>query len=225
MQPFALFTYFVYMKAIVKHEWRKTEKGIYLPKSTPELVTIPKFKYLSIHGEGNPNSATFTEYIQALYSLAYAIKMTLKKTDVLPENYSDWTVYPLEGVWDISERAKKNFNGIINKNELVYNLMIRQPEFIGLDIFNEILESTKKKKPQRLLERIQFTEITEGLCVQMLHIGSFENEIKTFKVMEDFANTNNLKRKSKVHKEIYLSDFRKVSEEKLKTVLRFQIQD
>ncbi|WP_291966383.1 hypothetical protein [Maribacter sp.] len=73
------------MKAIVKHEWRKTEKGIYLPKSTPELVTIPKFKYLSIHGEGNPTSATFTEYIQALYSLAYAIKMTLKKTDVLPE--------------------------------------------------------------------------------------------------------------------------------------------
>ena len=224
VQPSVLFIYFVYMKPTVKHEWRKTEKSIYIPKNTPELITIPKFKYLSIHGEGNPNSPLFTEHIQALYSVAYAIKMTLKKITTVPENYTDWTVYPLEGIWDISESAKKNYKGVLNKDELVYNLMIRQPEFIAIDFFNEMLELTKKKKPQRLLDQIQFTEITEGPCIQMLHVGSYDNEIKTFEQMEAFAISKNLKRKSKVHKEIYLSDFRKVAEEKLKTVLRFQLE-
>ena len=102
--------------------------------------------------------------------------------------------------------------------------MIRQPQFIAIDFFNEMLELTKKKKPKRLLDQIQFIEITEGPCIQMLHIGSYDNEIKTFEQMEAFAISKNLKRKSKVHKEIYLSDFRKVAEEKLKTVLRFQLE-
>lgn len=212
------------MKTSVKHEWRKKEKGIYLPKKKPELITIPKFHYLSIYGEGNPNSPLFTEHIQALYSVAYAIKMTLKKITVVPENYTDWTVYPLEGVWDISENAKKNYKGVLNKDELVYNLMIRQPEFVTTDFFIEMLEFTKKKKPHKLLEHIQFTEITEGLCIQMLHVGSYDNENETFEKMEAFANAKNLKRKSKIHKEIYLSDFRKVAQEKLKTVLRFQLE-
>lgn len=212
------------MKSTIKHEWRKTEKGIYMPKNKPELINVPKFQYLSIHGEGNPNSSLFTEHIQTLYSVAYTIKMTLKKMTIVPENYMDWTVYPLEGTWDISESAKKNYKGVLNKNELVYNLMIRQPAFISIDFFNEMLEHTKKKKPQRLLERIQFIEITEGPCIQMLHIGSYDNEIETFEKMEAFAMSKNVKRKSKVHKEIYLSDFRKVAEEKLKTVLRFQLE-
>ncbi|WP_396634323.1 hypothetical protein [Maribacter sp. R86514] len=80
------------MKSTIKHEWRKTEKGIYMPKNKPELINVPKFQYLSIHGEGNPNSSLFTEHIQTLYSVAYTIKMTLKKMTIVPEKYMDWTV-------------------------------------------------------------------------------------------------------------------------------------
>ena len=190
------------MNQTLKHEWRKKEKSIYLPKNIPELVTIPRFKYVSIYGEGNPNSSYFTEHIQALYSVAYAIKMSLKKRDDLPKNYIDWTVYPLEGVWDISEKAKQHFTGQINKDELVFNLMIRQPEFITFEFFAEMLELTKNKKPQKLLEKLKLQEIEEGPCVQMLHIGSYDTENETFKVMETYAEENNLKRKSKIHREI-----------------------
>jgi len=212
------------MNQPLKHEWRKKEKSIYLPKNIPELVTIPRFKYVSIYGEGNPNSSYFKEHIQALYSVAYAIKMSLKKRGDLPKNYIDWTVYPLEGVWDISEKAKQHFTGQINKDELVFNLMIRQPEFITFEFFAEMLELTKNKKPQKLLEKLKLQEIEEGPCVQMLHIGSYDTENETFKVMETYAEENNLKRKSKIHREIYLSDFRKVAKDKLKTVLRFQVE-
>lgn len=206
-----------------KHEWRKKEKSIYLPKTKPELITIPEFQFLTIHGEGNPNSDYFTEHIKALYSVSYAIKMTLKKIANAPENYTDWTVYPLEGTWDITEKAKQNFNGKINKDELVFDLMIRQPSFVNTFFFNEMLELTKKKKPQKLLDKLQFKKITEGPSIQMLHLGSFDNEPESFMKMEAYAESQGLFRKSKIHKEIYLSDFRKVDESKLKTILRFQV--
>lgn len=206
-----------------KHEWRKKEKSIYLPKTKPELITIPEFQFLTIHGEGNPNSDYFTEHIKALYSVSYAIKMTLKKIANAPENYTDWTVYPLEGTWDITEKAKQNFNGKINKDELVFDLMIRQPSFVNTFFFNEMLVLTKKKKPQKLLDKLQFKKITEGPSIQMLHLGSFDNEPESFMKMEAYAESQGLFRKSKIHKEIYLSDLRKVDESKLKTILRFQV--
>ncbi|MEO9659583.1 MAG: GyrI-like domain-containing protein [Maribacter dokdonensis] len=205
----------------LKHEWRKKEKNIYLPKKEPVLITIPQFQYITIKGSGNPNSKLFQEHIQALYSTAYTIKMNLKQMELLPNNYMDWTVYPLEGFWDISEKAKLNFTGEINKDELVFELMIRQPAFITSDFFNEMLELVKNKKPQKVLDKVKFKTIDEGDCIQMLHMGSFDKEDETFKIMETFAKNKGLKRKSKVHKEIYLSDFRKTPESKLKTVLRF----
>ncbi len=208
----------------MKHEWRKKEKAIYLPKNKPELITIPDYRFITLNGEGNPNDNFFSEYIGVLYSVAYAIKMNIKKLKNTPKDYQDWTVYPLEGVWDISKQAKINSDGTINKDDLVFNLMIRQPDFIDLNFFNNMIELTKTKKPHALLDKVKFQKITEGKCIQMLHVGSYDNEPASFQKMEEFTNELNLKRISKAHREIYLSDFRKVPTEKLKTVLRFQVK-
>ena len=207
----------------MKHEWRKKEKAIYLPKEEPELIEMPEYNFISLSGEGNPNSTLFSDHISALYSVAYAIKMTLKKLDKKPINYIDWTVYPLEGLWDINEKAKQNFNGKINKDDLIFDLMLRQPNFIDQQFFNEMVEVTKKKKPHPLLEKLVFKKVREGKCVQMMHIGSYDSEPTTFHKMEEYTKSLGLIRKSKKHREIYLTDFRKVPQEKLKTVLRFQL--
>ncbi|MCB0704456.1 MAG: GyrI-like domain-containing protein [Saprospiraceae bacterium] len=206
----------------MKYEWRKKEKAFYLPKNKPEIINIPEFKFITIEGAGNPNSDFFSEYIGVLYTLSYAIKMTLKK-GTQADDYVDYTVYPLEGVWDLKEEAKKNFTGKINKDDLVFKLMIRQPDFVEASFFQQMLELTRKKKPNDLLEQVKFEKITDGNCLQMLHIGSYDDEPESFEKMEAFAESQNLLRTSKVHREIYLSDFRKVAPEKLKTVLRFKV--
>jgi len=206
-----------------KHEWRKKEKEFYLPKDKPSLIHIPKYKFIVLSGKGNPNSVFFNECITALYSVAYAIKMTLKKIEITPDGYQDYTVYPLEGIWDINDDAKKKFTGTINKDDLVFDLMLRQPEFVTKAFFNQMLALTQEKKPQDLLDKIKFKSIKEGKCIQMMHIGSYDDEPSSFKIMEEYAFSLGLKRKSKIHKEIYISDFRKVEEAKLKTVLRFKV--
>ena len=185
----------------MKHEWRKKEKGIYLPKNKPEIIDIPDFKYFTIEGEGNPNSETFPDYIGVLYSLSYAVKMSYKK-GIEPNDYFDYTVYPLEGVWDIKDYAKKNFTGTINKDDLIFKLMIRQPDFVDLKFFNLILKLTKENKPHDLLDLVKFETIKEGTCVQMLHLGSYDNEPESFKIMEDYTIEQRFKRISKIHKEI-----------------------
>jgi len=207
----------------MKHEWRKKEKDLYLPKNKPVEITVPAFKFFMIEGKGNPNDDLFSEYIAVLYSLSYAIRMS-SKAGFSPDNFFEYTVYPLEGVWDISDEAKKNYTGVLDKNSLVYNLMIRQPCFVTTEFAQEALERTKKKKPHKLLENVQFKEVEEGRCVQMLHFGSYDDEPESFKKMESFCEESNLIRESKVHREIYLSDARKVSPEKLKTVLRFKVK-
>ncbi len=209
----------------MKHEWRKSEKHIYLPKAKPELIDIPEFQFITLSGKGNPNDAFFSDYIAALYSVAYAIKMNMKKLDKKPDNYTDFAVYPLEGIWDIDESVKYNSDGKLDKDNLLFTLMIRQPDFVREEFFTEMVELTKKKKPNDLLGCIEFETITDGKCVQMLHVGSYDDEAQSFKQMEDFTKELNLTRKSKVHREIYLSDFRKVETSKLKTVLRFGVEE
>jgi len=174
-----------------KHEWRKREKGIYLPKNKPEVVDVPEYRYVTITGQGNPNSAYFSAYIGALYAVSYAIKMTLKKRETKPKGYIDYTVYPLEGVWDITEEAKKVYDGTLDKDELVFTLMIRQPNFVSVKFFKEMLELTKKKKPTKLLNKVKLQNLNEGKCVQMLHIGPYDDEPKSFEQMEAFAVANN----------------------------------
>jgi|WetSurSiteA1Bulk_404760.scaffolds.fasta_scaffold01919_3 hypothetical protein len=207
----------------MKHEWKKTEKQFYLPKNGPELISIPAFKFFIIKGKGNPNDDFFAEYVGVLYSLSYAVKMSPKK-GIEPQDYFDYAVYPLEGLWDLSEEAKKSFDGTINKNELVFKLMMRQPDFVDEKYSTMILDHVKKKKPHNLLDKVKFEVITDGLCVQMMHEGSYDNEQESFKVMEEYAEKENYIRKSKVHREIYLSDARKVTPDKLKTVLRFNVE-
>lgn len=206
----------------MKYEWKKSEREIYLPKEKPQLINIPSFKYFSIEGEGNPNDEFFAEYIGVLYSLSYAVRMSYK-SGIVPPGYYEYTVYPLEGEWDISEEARKNYDGVLDKNTLVFNLMIRQPEFVDDNYAQKIIEQTKKKKPSKLLDKIKFVAYEEGLCVQMLHVGSYDSEPKSFQIMEEFCAKNNIERNSMKHREIYLSDPRKVKPEKLKTALRFRV--
>ena len=207
----------------MKHDWKKNDKQFYLPKEKPEVIILPKFKFYSIQGKGNPNDDFFAEYIGVLYSLSYAVKMSPKQ-GFTPTDYFEYTVFPLEGVWDIDENAKASYNGKIDKNSLIFNLMIRQPDFVSDDFALETIERVKKKKPHELLDKVKFETIEEGTCIQMLHSGSYNSEPESFKKMTMFANEKGLKRVSQIHREIYLSDARKVSPEKLKTVLRFRVE-
>ena len=207
----------------MKHDWKKNDKQFYMPKNKPETIVVPKFNYYTIDGKGNPNDDFFADYIGVLYSLSYAIKMSPKQ-GVAPDGYLEYTVFPLEGVWDIDEEAKKNYNGTLDKNALVFKLMMRQPDFVTAGFALETIERTKKKKPNPLLEKVKFEAIEDGLCVQMLHEGSYDSEPASFLKMKEFANGKNLVRISHSHREIYLSDARKVPADKLKTVLRFNVK-
>lgn len=205
----------------MKYEWRKKEKQYYLPKAKPEVVKIEKFKFIQIKGNGNPNGNEFSEKVGALYSIAYAIKMMPKK-GITPQGYFDYTVYPLEGIWGLDEEGRKK--DILDKNNLVYNIMIRQPDFVNKQVFELAVDLTKKKKFNKYLDEIEFDYIDEGMCVQMMHIGPFDEEYKTFEIMKEFCSDNKLSIKDKNHREIYISDFRKTSPEKLKTVLRYMVE-
>ncbi len=205
----------------MKYEWKKQEKQLYLPKNKPQVVTAPKFNFFIIKGEGNPNSKEFSEVVQVLYSLSYAVKMLPKKS-IQVDGYFDYTVYPLEGIWDLKEEAR-NLNKL-DKDSLVYTLMIRQPDFLTKELAEEIIQIVKKKNPNELLDKVRFESLKEGLCVQMLHIGPYDNEPNTFAIMEDYCKQNNLKRMFKTHKEIYISDARKTEQSKLNTVLRFKVE-
>lgn len=207
----------------MKHEWRKHEKSLYLPKNAPTFIDVPALNFLTISGAGNPNTPAFAEHIQALYAVSYAIKMTLKKTASITQK-TDYTVYPLEGIWDLNDAAKARQSETLNKDDLTFKLMIRQPDFVPADFVQNCITQTQERKKLPLLDLLKFEEICDGPSVQMLHLGSFDDEKASFERMEQFARAQNLRRSSKTHREIYLSDFRKVSPDKLKTVLRFQVQ-
>jgi hypothetical protein len=205
----------------MKYEWKKQEKEFYLPKEKPESVVVPKFKFFILNGKGNPNNAEFSEAVTVLYSLAYAVKM-LPKKGITPVGYFDYTVYPLEGVWDLAEEAR--LLEVLDKDSLIYTIMIRQPDFVTDELAEEVVKGVKAKKPHPLLDEVKFTSLEEGLCVQMLHIGPYDDEPKTFSQMEEYCTQQGLKRTSKIHREIYISDPRKTEPNKLKTLLRFRAE-
>ncbi len=200
----------------MKHEWKKHEKELYLPKDNPQIVVIPKQKFFMIKGKGNPNDEDFSERIGVLYSLSYAVRM-MPKSGYLPENYFEYTVYPLEGVWDAT-------NDITDKSKLSYTIMIRQPDFVNEQISKKAFEIANKKKPNKLLEEAFLGECEDGLSVQLLHIGDYDNEPASFDKLKEFMNCNNLITNSDTHREIYLTDARKVERNKLKTVLRYKVK-
>jgi hypothetical protein len=206
----------------MKHEWKKQEKAIYLPKNKPEVVTVPSFNFFTIDGKGNPNNEAFSEAIGVLYSLSYAIKMMPKKS-IIPDGYFEYSIYPLEGIWDLSDEAK--MNNIFDKNQLVYKIMIRQPDFATKELAEQTIETIKNKKPHVLLEKVKFETIEDGRSVQMLHMGSYDNEPESFRSMDEFCIANGLERAKLTHREIYITDARKTAPEKLKTVLRYSVRE
>lgn len=207
----------------MNHDWKIKEKDLYLPKAMPVLVDIPKMKFFIIDGEGDPNtSEEFSMAIQALYGLSYGIKMMPKK-GIIPKGYFDYKVYPLEGIWDMKVDETTDFTKL-DKNNFIYRLMIRQPDFVDEELAKEIIDITKKKKPNRALDKVKFETIEDGLCVQMMHIGSFDDEAESFAKIASFCQEKGYRRTDHRHREIYLSDFRKVSKNKLKTAIRVWVE-
>jgi hypothetical protein len=204
------------------HDCKKAEKEFYQPGAKPVMIKLPEFVFFTIEGKGNPNDESFGDYIQVLYSLSYAVKMSPKQGKA-PAGYFDYTVYPLEGVWDLTDAGKQNQKGVLDKNELVFNLMIRQPGFVTDDYATSVIEQVKKKKPHPLLEKVKFEKIVEGWCIQMMHLGPFDSEPESFRKMEEYTHAAGLVRISHDHREIYLSDPRRTTPEKLKTILRFRV--
>lgn len=206
----------------MKHEWRKHEKELYIPKEKPELVDVPPMNFITISGKGDPNQQDFADRIGALYPIAYAIRM-MPRNGFTPEGYFEYTVYPLEGVWDLTEEGRKKETLV--KDDLVYTIMIRQPDFVTREVFERAVEIAKKKKNNPLFDEVRFETIKDGLSVQMMHVGPFDEEYKTFEKMKEYISENNLKLKTLVHREIYISDIRKTEQEKLKTVLRYLVEN
>lgn len=205
----------------MKYEWKKQEKPYYLPSMEPTLIKIPKFKYFTIKGKGNPNSEEFSQKVSVLFSLSYAVRM-MPKTGFSPDGYFEYTVYPLEGVWDLSDKGKQE--KVLNKDELIYTVMIRQPDFVSLEIAARALDTVSKKKPNPSLQDVKLEEIEDGLCVQMMHIGSFDDEPVSFAKMNAFLNQNHLQKTTLIHREIYISNFTHTDTAKLKTVLRYFVR-
>ena len=205
-------------------DFKKEYKEFYMPKGKPEIVTVPKMNYIAVRGRGNPNEedGEYKKSIELLYGIAYTIKMS-KKGDHKIEGYFDYVVPPLEGFWwqddvdGIDYSHKENFQWIS---------VIRLPDFVTKADFDwAVDEATRKKKMD--FSKVEFLEIEEGLCVQCMHSGSYDEEPATIAAMDKFIADNGYENDisdTRRHHEIYLSDARKVAPEKLKTVIRHPIK-
>ena len=202
----------------MKYEWKKNEKNLYGVKQKPQLIDVPTAYYIMIKGEGNPNESDFSNRVSALYSLAYGIKMLFKNMEKEELEYSDFTVFPLEGIWEKSDDEE------FDKNKLKYTIMIKQPYFITKEIFELAFEKVKNKNPNELYDEVSFDCIGSKKAIQILHIGSFDTEIESFEKLDNFANEMNLERSEKLHTEIYLNNKNRTAEDKLKTILRYNVK-
>ncbi len=201
----------------MKYEWRKLDKKLYQGPKTPVVIEHPVQSFIMLNGQGNPNKADFSERVSALYSLAYAIKMEYKKT-AHHQEFTDFTVYPLEGIWRQKEAE------VLVKDDLVYTIMIAQPEFITREMVEKALAKVKVKKPNLHYDEIHFERMDEGNSIAMLHVGPFDDEPQTFAKMDAFCQENGLKRCTSYHREIYLNNKNRTAPQKLKTILRYRVQ-
>ena len=202
----------------MKYEWKKNEKNLYGVKQKPQLIEIPSAYYIMIKGEGNPNESDFSNRVSALYSLAYGIKMLFKNMEKEELEYSDFTVFPLEGILEKSDDEE------FDKRKLKYTIMIKQPYFTTKEIFELAFEKMKKKKPNELYDEISFDCIESKKAIQILHIGSFDTEIESFEKLDNFASEMKLERSENLHTEIYLNNKNQTAEDKLKTILRYTVK-
>ena len=200
-------------------DYTKKYKNLYLPGREPVIVDVTRMPFIMIGGQGDPNGEEFEKVVEALYGFSYTIKMSYKSKDV-PAGYYPYKVFPLEGVWDLKDITKAP----TDKSNYKYTMMIRQPDFVTPELFEKTKEQLKKKKPNAYLERAVLGEITEGLCCQMMHIGSYDDEPASFDKMTGYCAQNGYVRTAKTHREIYLSDPRRTAAAKLRTVLRFLVK-
>ncbi|MEJ1239346.1 GyrI-like domain-containing protein [Chryseolinea sp. T2] len=206
-----------------KLDLTKKYKTYYHAKTSPEMVTIEKARFISICGKGDPSEKPFTERIEALYPTAYAIKFAFK------EQGKDFVVSKLEGLWwfDTNKfRGKSISNSSVDvpREEWEYRLLIRMPEFVTKQDVEKAIRTVVEKKKVALAKEIEYFEMHEGTCVQMLHVGPFSTEPESLKKIEAFTAEKRLGQAGLYH-EIYLSDFRKVKPEKLKTILREPVKE
>ena len=205
-------------------DFKKEYKEFYMPKNKPEIVTVPKANYIAIRGKGDPNEVcgAYQQAISVLYAVAYTLKMSYK-TDHKIEGFFEYVVPPLEGFWwqdgtdGIDYTDKASFNWIS---------VIRLPEFITQKDFEWAVETATKKKKLDC-SSAELMTIDEGLCVQIMHLGSFDDEPATIALIDEYLEKNgyvNDITKTRLHHEIYLSDARRVVPEKWKTVIRHPIK-
>ena len=204
-------------------DFKKEFKEFYLPATTPTIVEMPVMNFLAVRGKGNPNEegGAYKKALEQLYGIAYTLKMSYKGNYRI-EGFFEYVVPPLEGLW-WAEEGEIDYS---NKDGFCFISMIRLPDFITeQDVHWAISEATRKKKAD--FSQVEFLRYDEGLCVQCLHIGSYDDEPATIKSMVEYAQEqgyriaiDNVRR----HHEIYLSDPRKTSVDKLKTVIRYPIK-
>lgn len=223
-------------------DFKKEYKELYLPGKKPVIVEVPEMKFIMVQGNGNPNnSPAYQNAMNVLYGLSYSIKMS-KRSGKQPEGYFDYVVPPLEGLW---WEEGNSFDGysVTDKEKFHWISMIRQPDFVTEEVFFENLSGLKKKKPELDYSKVSFDSITEGLCAQILHMGSYDGEAGSIQRMEIFiqeagyvtdiseVGKGSIPRKEvaknrlRLHHEIYLGDPRKTPPEKLKTVIRHPIKE
>ena len=195
-----------------------------MPKNKPEIVNVPKANYIAVRGKGDPNEedGEYKSSIGVLYAIAYTLKMSYK-TDYHIEGFYDYVVPPLEGFW-----WQEAIDGIdySDKSTFCWISVIRLPDFITKKDLDWAVETVTKKKKLDC-SKAEFLTIDEGLCVQIMHTGSFDNEPATIELMNQYVDENGYENDfsdSRIHHEIYLSDARKVSPEKWKTVIRHPIK-
>ena len=205
-------------------DYKKEYKEFYLPKKKPEIITVPKMNYIAVKGCGDPNKedGEYKNSISILYALAFTIKMS-KLTDYRIEGYFDYVVPPLEGFWWQQGVMQIDYS---RKDAFQWISVIRLPDFVSEKDFNWAKQQVKTKKGIDC-SNAQFLTIEEGLCVQIMHIGSYDDEPDTITLMDQFIKENgyiNDFSNTRMHHEIYLSDARRVAPEKLKTVIRHPIR-
>ena len=205
-------------------DFKKEYKELYMPKNKPEILNVPKANYIAIRGKGNPNEegGAYQQAISILYAIAYTLKMSYK-TDHKIEGFFEYVVPPLEGFW-----WQDNVDGIDYSDKSSFNWIstIRLPDFVSKEDFDWAVETaTKKKKID--CSSAEFLTIKEGLCVQIMHNGSYDDEPVSVKLMDDYISAQGYENditETRLHHEIYLSDPRKTSPAKYKTVIRHPIK-
>lgn len=205
-------------------DFKKEYKEFYMPKSRPEIVTVPKANYIAVRGSGNPNEedGEYQHAIHVLYAVAYTLKMSYK-TDHKIGGFFEYVVPPLEGFW-----WQDGVNGIDYSNKDTFNWIsvIRLPDFISKDDFDWAVETAAKKKKLDC-SLAEFLTVDEGLCVQIMHIGAYDDEPESVAKMDAYLKDNGYENDMtdiRLHHEIYLSDPRRSDPEKMKTVIRHPIK-